>query len=374
LQGKFWSRINFFGRSKSCRVLSDIHPVELFHKVILKERERSDRTGLPVSLFVFEEIRSNEKNGSLRDLVELLNVRVRSTDEIGWYDDDRVGVILPHTGLESAEKFSQNFQELLTRKDFSFKHDIYIYPTPFSNNFYHASDGRFLSPRVTKNDEQQSLFENSMNSIHPCFPGLPFWKRVLDVLGAVAGLIILSPLLFTIAIFIKIVSPGPALFRQVRIGYRGEHFTLFKFRTMHCDAESSCHERYLEDLINTGKRMTKLDDRDDERIIAFGKILRKTFVDELPQLLNVLRGEMSLVGPRPCLPYEAERFLHWQTKRFDAMPGLTGLWQVNGKNKTTFNEMIRLDIEYARKKSLWLDLSIILKTIPAVIGETATAL
>ncbi len=372
--GIFFSRITSFGRSKSCRVLSDIHPIEVFHKVILKERERSDRTGLPVSLFVFEEIRGNRQNGSLRNLVDLLNVRVRSTDEIGWYDDDRVGVILPHTGLESATKFSENFQELLTRKAFSFKHEIYIYPTPFSNNFYNASDGRVLFPRGAKDDEQQSLFENSMTSMPPHVSGLPFWKRVLDFMGALAGLIFLSPLLFTIAIFIKIVSPGPILFRQVRIGYRGEHFTLFKFRTMHCDAESSCHERYLEDLINTEKPLTKLDDSDDARIFAFGKVLRKTCLDELPQLLNVLRGEMSLVGPRPCLPYEAERFRHWQTKRFDAMPGLTGLWQVSGKNKTTFNEMIRFDIEYSRRKSLWMDLIIILKTIPAVIEETATAL
>jgi lipopolysaccharide/colanic/teichoic acid biosynthesis glycosyltransferase len=115
--------------------------------------------------------------------------------------------------------------------------------------------------------------------------------------------------------------------------------------------------------------MEKLDDRNDPRVIRFGNLLRKTGLDELPQLFNVLRGEMSLVGPRPCLPYEAQNYQRWNFRRFDALPGITGLWQVNGKNRTTFKEMIRLDINYIEKASLWLDLKILFKTIPAIIDQ-----
>lgn len=143
----------------------------------------------------------------------------------------------------------------------------------------------------------------------------------------------------------------------------------FKFRTMYVGADSAIHEGHVNYLVNSNTPMVKMDAKGDSRIIPFGVLLRSSGLDELPQIINVLRGEMSLVGPRPCIPYEYEKYLPWQRERFNAAPGLTGLWQVNGKNKTTFNEMIRLDINYVRNKTLWLDLKIIFKTIPAVINQ-----
>ena len=144
---------------------------------------------------------------------------------------------------------------------------------------------------------------------------------------------------------------------------------LFKFRTMKVNVETESHERHLEQLINDNRPMTKLDAAGDPRIIRGGRLLRAAGLDELPQLLNVLSGEMSLVGPRPCTPSEFQRYQPWQKARVNAPPGLTGYWQVNGKNKTTFTEMINLDIFYAKNMSLWLDLAIIARTMPAIVAQ-----
>ena len=140
----------------------------------------------------------------------------------------------------------------------------------------------------------------------------------------------------------------------------------YKFRTMFVGAETQSHQGYLQQLMKSETPMVKLDARGDARIIPFGKWLRSSGLDELPQLINVLRGEMSMVGPRPCLAYECESYMPWQWERFNTLPGLTGLWQVNGKNQTTFAEMMRLDINYTREKSLWLDIKIIFMTFPAI--------
>jgi lipopolysaccharide/colanic/teichoic acid biosynthesis glycosyltransferase len=177
----------------------------------------------------------------------------------------------------------------------------------------------------------------------------------------------LIPLALFIALLIRSVSTGPVLFRQERVGYLGRRFMCFKFRTMFVDADTTTHQGHLHQLMNSNTPMQKMDSKGDPRIIPFGLLLRASGLDELPQLINVLRGEMSLVGPRPCLPYEYDKYLPWQKKRFGTVPGLTGLWQVSGKNKTTFVEMIQLDIKYAKNKSLWWDLKIILMTIPALI-------
>jgi lipopolysaccharide/colanic/teichoic acid biosynthesis glycosyltransferase len=171
------------------------------------------------------------------------------------------------------------------------------------------------------------------------------------------------------ALIIKATSNGPLLFRQERIGLLGRKFTLLKFRTMNPGSDTAVHEAHVARLMASNEPMTKLDSRGDARLIPFGRLLRAAGLDELPQLINVLRGEMSLVGPRPCLPAEYDRHLPWQKYRFQTLPGLTGLWQVSGKNRTTFSEMIDLDLQYVRKRTLWLDLKIILKTIPLVLAE-----
>ena len=197
----------------------------------------------------------------------------------------------------------------------------------------------------------------------------PLWKRLLDasVILLTAPITILVGVV--IASIIKLGSPGPVIFRQERVGYKGQRFVCFKFRTMHAGAETSSHQGHTAQLIKSAAPMTKLDAAKDARVIPFGSILRATGLDELPQLINVLRGEMSLVGPRPCVGYEYEMYETWQRRRFDAVPGLTGLWQVSGKNRTTFNQMINLDIEYSEQSSLWLDLKIMLKTVPALVVQ-----
>jgi exopolysaccharide production protein ExoY len=198
---------------------------------------------------------------------------------------------------------------------------------------------------------------------------IPRWKRILDVFLILLALPLVLPMAVFISILIMLVSPGPILFRQERVGLLGRRFMCLKFRTMFVRAETATHEGYLNHLMDSNAPMQKLDARGDSRIIPFGFLLRSSGLDELPQLINVLRGEMSLVGPRPCLPYESDKYLPWQRERFNTRPGLTGLWQVSGKNQTTFNEMMQLDIRYARNKTLWMDLMIILKTLPVMIGQ-----
>lgn len=198
---------------------------------------------------------------------------------------------------------------------------------------------------------------------------LPAWKRVLDLLCLVASLPLTLPLSLGIAAYIKLTSEGPAVFRQERVGYRGRRFTCFKFRTMRVNADVASHQRHLSNLMRSDKPMTKLDAKGDPRLIPAGALLRASGLDELPQLINVLQGDMSIVGPRPCVPYEYEEFSDWDRQRFEAMPGLTGLWQVNGKNRTTFRQMIALDIRYARTKSLGLDLKIMFQTFSALVAQ-----
>ncbi len=195
---------------------------------------------------------------------------------------------------------------------------------------------------------------------------MPLWKRGLD-LALIAlfspGLVIVGS---AVALLVKIGSPGPLFFRQRRVGYKGQEFLCYKFRTMHVNAEIESHKQHTKQLMTSNVPMAKLDAQNDPRLIPFGAVVRACGLDELPQLLNVLRGEMSLIGPRPCIPYETENYEPWHWRRFDAVPGLTGLWQVSGKNRTTFDQMVKLDIEYAERQSLWLDLEIILKTLPAL--------
>ena len=198
---------------------------------------------------------------------------------------------------------------------------------------------------------------------------IPSWKRMLDLLGCLAAMPFLIVCTLLMTILTKLVSPGPVLFRQERVGLNGKRFKIYKFRSMHVHADTKGHQNYFKELVGTNAPMVKLDSRGDSRLIPGAWLLRATGLDELPQIINVIRGEMSLVGPRPCLPTEAELYQPWQLERFDTLPGLTGLWQVSGKNRTTFEEMMRLDIRYAQTKNFGMDLWIILMTVPALLVQ-----
>ena len=199
-------------------------------------------------------------------------------------------------------------------------------------------------------------------------------SRALDVSVAAIVLVVLAPLLFVFALAIRLESRGPALFRQRRVGHGGREFTLYKFRSMRLDADPQRHREYVTTLINGSgladggtPNLFKL--AVDPRITRTGRWIRRTSIDELPQLLNVIRGEMALVGPRPVIPYEVEEYPAWYMRRFAVKPGITGLWQVNGRNERTYEEMVRLDIEYAERRSLPLDLAILARTPWTVVSR-----
>jgi exopolysaccharide production protein ExoY len=202
---------------------------------------------------------------------------------------------------------------------------------------------------------------------------IPAWKRIIDLTCCVIALPFLCLLSVAMAIMFRFTSRGPIFFKQERVGFKGSKFMCYKFRTMTVGADTKSHQAYLDNLLGSRAPMpmVKLDAKGDARVIKGAWILRATGLDELPQVINIFRREMSIVGPRPCIPYEYDKYEAWQRERFEAVPGLTGLWQVSGKNRTTFDEMIELDIEYSKTSTFWLDVRIILMTIPALVTQVS---
>ncbi len=208
----------------------------------------------------------------------------------------------------------------------------------------------------------------------PCPPqellaALPRWKRALDFTIIALTLPIWWPLMLLIALWVAITSPGPIFYRQPRVGFKGRRFMIVKFRTMKVNAETRSHETYLEQLMVSDRPMVKLDATGDPRLILGGRFLRAIGLDELPQIFNVLRGAMSVVGPRPCTVREFECYSLEDRRRLDALPGLTGFWQVNGKNRTTFRQMVEMDVFYSKNLSLGLDLKIVARTFPTLAAQ-----
>jgi len=368
---------------RNAKIFNRVHSSVEFASILHRERDRADRTGQEFSMVVFEVGNGNRETHSVRNLVPILTHHIRSTDSIGWLADGRIGAVLPHTRPECAWMFVAN-----VRKAYNGRVPpecvVYAYPSSWlvGDDECQSRDPRSLRKTPAPGDTGDSgMLFSQVDSADRARPieellshdlfRIPLWKRAIDIVGSLVALLLLSPLLLLVALLIKIVSPGPALFRQIRVGYLGRIFNIWKFRTMHVNADTTLHRSYLQELIHNENEMTKLDHGRDPRIIRFGNLLRATGIDELPQLINVLLGDMSLVGPRPCLPYEAYEYYSWQLRRFDAVPGLTGLWQVSGKNRTTFKEMMRLDIGYAKKRTFLLDVMIVLKTIPAIVVQVA---
>ncbi|HUT62759.1 MAG TPA: sugar transferase, partial [Anaerolineae bacterium] len=346
-----YKQCQFFEKTEN---VQNIFSIDDFHSILKSERFRSDRAKADFSLITFD-VRLLEKDKNLtKHLLDTLTSRVRITDTVGWLGKLTIAVLLPDTSSKGAWMLAETICKGMTAFAPTPIYTIYAYPSQKWN--------------TGKNIPEQSSFIEKMNSKITVSYQMPLWKRIIDIFGSLTGLILFSPFFIFVSTIIKLVSPGPVFFKQKRIGHSGKIFTFLKFRTMHTNNDDSIHRQYLKELINgdnNGERpMEKLEN--DSRIIPMGSFLRKTCIDELPQLINVLLGDMSLVGPRPCIPYEAEEYLRWHTRRFDIVPGMTGLWQIRGKNKTTFKEMIRLDIQYAERLSFWLDIKILFKT-PLVI-------
>lgn len=344
----------------------------VFLTLLRQERYRTDRGGNEFSLVVFEVNGARPRNGELALVSARMKEEMRSIDEVGWLDRTTIGALLPATKREGGRSFAKRVLQR-TPSGMTFPFEIYTYPGNWLPQV--ESEGsenrKAQKPSVADSHGRAAQMNRRLGARADVgnifYPKTPSWKRVLDFGGALLGLIVLSPLMLLLAVYIKTVSRGPVLFRQERLGRGGKPFTFLKFRTMKTNNNESYHKNHIIAAIHGDSTLDKLDDRGDPRIIPGGRILRRACLDELPQLVNVLRGEMSLVGPRPCLAYEAREFLRWHTHRFDIVPGLTGLWQVSGKNKLTFSQMIRLDIFYAEHMSLWQDLRIILLTIPTIV-------
>ncbi len=356
-----------------------IHPTDRFRDLIERERSRTDRTGICFSLVVFKlAARKRDTYHTLYHLAGLLTSRARTSDEVGWFDKTSLAVLLFGSEETGAAIFGQNVIASLPEGTAVPTVSVYLYPNkregeeqtqPRKDGVTETGSVEATSSIPASAAESASLPEDcAMASVF--VRQLPLWKDILDVFLSLVALILLSPLFLVIGIYIKIADPGPVFFRQARIGFRGKKFECWKFRTMKVNNDAAAHEAYLKSLIQGGDQaMVKLDAKKDPRIIPLGWILRQSGLDELPQLVNVLRGDMSLVGPRPCLPYEAKEYDQWHGERFDTAPGLTGLWQVSGKNRTTFKDMMRFDIRYSRSMSLWMELQILLKTFPAIAQQ-----
>jgi lipopolysaccharide/colanic/teichoic acid biosynthesis glycosyltransferase len=377
-QGIIGNIVNSFRRSPGKESLNGIPSPEEFSRILERERERSDRSGQGFSFVVFEYGTQNSDTDMMKILVDrILSRRVRAIDEVGWFKEGSIATLLGCTSPDGAWKFAKDVVNGIPEGTEAPNCRVFTYPSSWISGENGDEEGRkdnndeTLRPddsrARTQPVSEQSHIENERVEKIMGRP-IPLWKRFLDILGALVGLILFSPLFLLFAIFIKIVSPGPVFFRQERIGYLGTPFTFWKFRTMHVNNDAAGHKQYSSHFITGNVPMVKLDDLGDSRIIPFGKFIRTACLDEIPQLINVLKGEMSLIGPRPCIRYEAEEYLQWHARRFDIVPGMTGLWQVSGKSSLTFKEMIRLDIRYSRKMSPGLDLKILLFTPLVIFG------
>jgi lipopolysaccharide/colanic/teichoic acid biosynthesis glycosyltransferase len=345
----------------------------LFASALVRERKRSDRSKQRFCLLLVDVADGTPRGSSpMSDLaVAALAGVVRETDIIGWFESRAmVGVIVveirecdlsdAREGLEArvrrrlAERLGADGAATVPIR-------LHVYPEPKSAGGEGVGqvDPKFY-PDLRSRRGRESRYEAL--------------KRALDLLGSVTLLVGLAPLFLLIAALVSVGSRGPVLFRQVRIGQMMKPFTMLKFRTMQSDADHRLHQEFVSSFIKAGQVQEPSKDRvfkltADPRVTTIGRILRNTSLDELPQLWNVLRGHMSLVGPRPPLPYELEQYEPWHRGRvLEAKPGLTGLWQVVGRSRTTFDEMVRLDLQYARTRSFWTDLKILLATPGAVVS------
>lgn len=339
------------GRSEA-RSLRVLHSRGRFRRILARERSRSDRSGDRFSLLVFTPREAAKAHSAQVRLARLLRRRLRNTDEAGWMDRHSIGVVLPGTPPRGAWKVAND-----VCRHFAGGHEprckVYCYPTDPAQLDRSGSQLRREIEEGSPVEALELLF----------MQGMPAWKRALDLAGAAVGLILLAPLFLLVVAAIKLTSPGPVIFRQWRRGAGGRPFEMYKFRTMVAEAESMKAELLpLSEQDGPAFKITR-----DPRVTRLGSFLRKSSIDELPQLWNVLRGEMSLVGPRPLPCNEADGCVSWQRRRLDATPGLTCIWQVRGRSQVTFNEWVRMDLEYIQQRTLWSDMKILLATVPAVL-------
>jgi len=352
----------------------NFHDEDRFHHDLRLERKRTARSGRSFLLMTIDISCLKNGNGHNEKILNRLKSRIhdltRETDIKGWYTNHTViGIIFTEVGDDDTTSVASTISErvktnLIHIVDTDYFDEIGISLQWFPNGkgtfeIDHLETSKVFYPDIPINNNQKSL------SL--------IIKRGMDISGSLVCFILFSPLFLIIPILIKLTSKGPILFKQERLGLLGQKFSFLKFRTMETGCSESSHQEYIKNLISDThdcgvgtNGVYKM--QEDSRITKIGHFLRKSSLDELPQFINVLKGEMSLVGPRPPIPYECEHYKIWHMRRIDEVkPGITGLWQVKGRSSTSFNEMVRLDLKYTKEWSLWMDIKILFKTPWAVI-------
>ena len=347
---------------------------DAFRRMIALERKRSERSRKPFMLLLLDMgDRPSEKNGkSLAKILSVLSLSTRDTDVTGWYKNDCVvGVMFTEIAIEDRSSIPGIILARVTdtlRNNLAFEQfnrvsvSFHVFPEDWDHEDQRGPSNPTLYPDLSQRDNSRKV--------------LRVLKRTMDVIGSVMALVCFSPVFVAIALAVKATSNGPILFRQQRIGQHGKSFVFLKFRSMHVNNNAAVHKEYVQQLIagkaekqpsnGNGQGVYKL--TKDSRITRVGAFLRRTSMDELPQFINVLKSEMSLVGPRPPVPYEVEAYDIWHRRRLmEAKPGITGLWQVSGRSRVNFDDMVRLDLHYARTWSPWADMKILWRTPGAVV-------
>ena len=363
--------------SGSSRVMLD---EESFQSAIAFERKRTERSARPFLLMLIDTADISGK-GTAREVLAkalpALSVCIRETDVIGWYKSPTViGVMFTEIGANGggcipsilASRVKGTLYESLPFEHFNqISLSYQIFPEKWVHDVPLRPSNPVFYPDLGRRERGKRAFK--------------IGKRFLDLFGSVVAMILFAPVFFLVALAIKLSSKGPVFFKQIRVGQNGASFVFLKFRTMQVNNNPNVHKEFVQRLIKGGAASTPSNSKEpdvykltrDPRVTRVGSILRRTSLDELPQLINVLKGEMSLVGPRPAIPYEVEAYEIWHRSRvLETKPGITGLWQVKGRSSVRFDEMVRLDVRYAMACSLWLDLKILFLTPRAVImGEGA---
>jgi len=340
--------------------------------MIALERKRTERSGQPVLLMLVDAgnfLRADMSGRALSKFLSALSLSTRDTDVTGWYKENSVvGVMFTDIGVDDRgailaimmNRVSQILRNNLAVENFN---QIGISMHLFPEDWYQQTSpgDPVLYPDLVHRDQKRRT--------------ALVIKRLMDIVGSAIALVLLAPVFLLVALLVKLSSKGPVLFKQERLGQFGKPFTFLKFRSMYENNDPHIHREFMKRVIN-GNHDGEEDSQaqkyykmtNDPRITRVGRLLRKTSLDELPQFFNVLRGEMSLVGPRPPLAYECQEYDIWHRRRvFEVKPGLTGLWQVNGRSRIRFDDMVRLDLQYVRTWSLWLDVLILIKTPGAIM-------
>jgi lipopolysaccharide/colanic/teichoic acid biosynthesis glycosyltransferase len=347
---------------------------EAFRRTIALERKRSERSRKPFILLLLEMgDRPSSKNGKILGTISsVLSASTRDTDVTGWYSDECVvGVMFTEIAAEDSDsipgtiiaRVTDTLRSNLSLEQFSrVRISFHVFPEQWDHEDQDGTRNPTLYPDLSQRDDDRKLFR--------------VLKRVMDIVGSALAMVFLLPAFLAIASAVKATSKGPVFFRQRRIGQDGRSFVFLKFRSMHANNDAAIHKAYVQKLI-AGKAEKQPSNGNaegvyklthDPRVTKIGAFLRKTSLDELPQFINVLKGEMSLVGPRPPVPYEVEAYDIWHRRRLlEAKPGITGLWQVSGRSRVKFDDMVRLDLHYARTWSPWTDMKILWRTPGAVV-------